>query len=89
MFSGYQKNSSGNREKMQLDFDPQIDYYQKLGIQHGATEGDIKKAFYELAKKYHPDSHQSKQTTFDEEKFKEISCAYDVLSDKNKKKMYD
>jgi molecular chaperone DnaJ len=43
-----------------LDFDPKINYYQRLGLNENASEAEIKKAFYSLAKKYHPDSNQDK-----------------------------
>jgi DnaJ-class molecular chaperone len=58
------------------------DYYRILGIQRGATEDDIKKAYRKLALKYHPDKNKSPGA---EEKFKEIAEAYEVLSDKNKR----
>ena len=60
------------------------DYYQILGVDRGASEAEIKKAYRKLAAKYHPD-----KPTGDEEKFKEISEAYEVLSDPEKKQMYD
>src|SRR3989344_5674460 len=60
------------------------DYYQILGIDKGATESDIKKAFRKLAQKYHPDKKGG-----DEAKFKEASEAYAVLSDKKKRAEYD
>jgi len=60
------------------------DYYQILGVDRSASEADIKKAYRKLAAKYHPD-----KPTGDEEKFKEISEAYEVLSDSEKRQMYD
>ncbi|TSC85928.1 MAG: molecular chaperone DnaJ [Parcubacteria group bacterium Gr01-1014_8] len=60
------------------------DYYQILGIQKTATEEDIKKAFRSLAHKFHPDKKGG-----DEAKFKEVSEAYAVLSDKKKRAEYD
>ena len=66
------------------DFDMKLDYYLKLGLTKSATESEIKRAFYALAKKYHPDIDNS-----NEEKFKDISNAYDVLSDPLLKKQYD
>jgi len=63
------------------DFDPSKDYYKVLGVPKGASEAEIKKSYYQLALKYHPDKNEGKT----EEKFKEISSAYDVLGDKSKK----
>jgi len=63
------------------------DYYQILGIKKNATEADIKKAYRKLALKYHPDRNKNNKDA--EERFKEISEAYAVLSDKNKRSQYD
>jgi len=62
------------------------DYYNILGIKKGATEKEIKKAYREMALKYHPDKNKSAGA---EEKFKEIAEAYEVLSDKKKREVYD
>ncbi len=62
------------------------DYYDILGLDHSATKEDIKKAYRKLALKYHPDKNKEKGA---EEKFKEISEAYAVLYDDEKRKMYD
>lgn len=62
------------------------DYYKTLGIQKGATDDDIKKAYRKLALKYHPDKNKAAGA---EEKFKEIAEAYEVLSDKKKRDVYD
>ncbi|MCF8025136.1 MAG: DnaJ domain-containing protein [Desulfobacteraceae bacterium] len=65
----------------------QKDYYKILGVDKNASQDDIKKAYRKLAMKYHPDhSSGSKEN---EEKFKEISEAYAVLSDPEKRKQYD
>lgn len=60
------------------------DYYSVLGIDKSASKDDIKKAFYKLAAKYHPDKKGG-----DETKFKEINEAYQTLSDEKKRKEYD
>lgn len=62
------------------------DYYEVLGISKNADASEIKKAFRTMAKKYHPDVNKSSDA---EEKFKEINEAYEVLSDPEKKSMYD
>ena len=62
------------------------DYYKILGVERDAKEADIKTAYRRLARKYHPDV--SKQANA-EEKFKEVSEAYDVLKDKEKRQAYD
>jgi molecular chaperone DnaJ len=62
------------------------DYYEILGVPKNASKEDIKKAFRSLALKYHPDRNKSPDA---EEKFKEISEAYAVLSDDEKRRMYD
>jgi len=63
------------------------DYYQLLGVAKGASEEEIKKAYRKLAMKYHPDHTKGDKAA--EEKFKKISEAYAVLSDKKKRKEYD
>lgn len=64
------------------------DYYKTLGVSKDAGEKEIKKAYRKLALKWHPDKNpDSKEEA--EEKFKEISEAYDVLSDKEKRSVYD
>jgi curved DNA-binding protein len=63
------------------------DYYQILGVNKDASEDAIKKAYRKLAMKYHPDHTKGDKTA--EEKFKKISEAYAVLSDKEKRKEYD
>ena len=62
------------------------DYYDVLGLSKGASEDEIKKAYRKMALKYHPDKNKGPGA---EEKFKLIAEAYDVLSDKNKKEIYD
>ena len=63
------------------------DYYEVLGIQKGASDDEIKKAFRKLAMKYHPDKNPGDKEA--EEKFKEVNEAYSVLSDPDKKDKYD
>ena len=63
------------------------DYYEVLGLNKGASEDQIKKAFRKMAMKYHPDKNPGDKDA--ETKFKEINEAYSVLSDPEKKKMYD
>jgi len=65
----------------------ETDYYKILGVNKTASDNEIKKAYRKLAMKYHPD--HTKGDKGDEEKFKKISEAYAVLSDKEKRKQYD
>jgi len=63
------------------------DYYKTLGVPRESSEEDLKKAFRKLARQYHPDTATDKKRA--EEKFKELNEAYEVLSDKDKRKRYD
>src|SRR5579862_5269792 len=62
----------------------EVDYYKVLGVKQEATEKEITRAYRKLAKQYHPDAHPGS-----EDRFKEISAAYDVLGDADKRKEYD
>ncbi|MDH5185706.1 MAG: molecular chaperone DnaJ [candidate division WOR-3 bacterium] len=64
------------------------DYYEVLGISRNANEDQIKQAYRRLAKQYHPDMNPDNRKEA-EEKFKELSEAYEVLLDKNKRQLYD
>lgn len=63
------------------------DYYNTLGVDKNASSKDIKKAYYQLAKKYHPDTNKGDKET--QKKFQEVSEAYECLSDDSKRKQYD
>jgi curved DNA-binding protein len=63
------------------------DYYKILGVSKSANQDEIKKAFRKLARQHHPDANKGDKKS--EEKFKEINEAYEVLSDPEKRKMYD
>jgi molecular chaperone DnaJ len=63
------------------------DYYAVLGVPSSATEKEVSRAYKKLAKQHHPDANQGNAAA--EERFKEISAAYDVLGDPDKRKQYD
>lgn len=64
-----------------------MDYYKVLGVEKSADASEIKKAYRKLALKYHPDRNKDNKEA--EDKFKQISEAYAVLSDKDKRQQYD
>lgn len=63
------------------------DYYKILGVDRNADANAIKKAYRKLAKKYHPDTNQENSVA--NEKFKEVTEAYEILHDEEKRKLYD
>jgi len=69
------------------DLSRKKDYYEVLGIDKNADEAAVKRAYRKLAKKYHPDSNRENARA--EEKFKEATEAYNVLGDREKRKLYD
>ena len=64
-----------------------MDLYQQLGIKRGASEAEIKKAYRSLAKQLHPDRNQDNPKAA--ERFAQVTKAYDLLSDKDKRARYD
>lgn len=67
--------------------DPRKDYYKILGVSERASQDEIKKAYRKLAKEYHPDKHAGDKKS--EERFKDISDAYSILGNAEKRKKYD
>ena len=65
----------------------EIDYYEVLGVSRSASSGEVKKAYRKLAMQYHPDRNQGDKES--EEKFKQATEAYEVLSDSSKRQIYD
>src|SRR5881396_1888338 len=64
-----------------------LDLYQRLGLKRGASEAEIKKAYRSLAKQLHPDRNKDKPDAA--KRFSEVTHAYDLLSDKDKRARYD
>ena len=92
MFSIFKKNSKINklllhqiRKRIHLDFDPAKDYYKILGVDSKSSEKQIKDEYYKLAKKHHPDLNNGVSSEY----FKEMTAAYEILSDKEKRNKYD
>ncbi|CAH0561366.1 unnamed protein product [Brassicogethes aeneus] len=89
--SSHQNNKVNNVEKRSFHVSNVVlavrkDYYDVLGVSKNASTSDIKKAYYKLAKKFHPDVNKEQEA---QKKFQEVSEAYEILGDDNKRKQYD
>lgn len=85
-----QRNSVGKmNQKLLRTFstNSKRDLYEVLGVQRSANKAEIKKAYFKLAKQYHPDTNKDDETAAG--KFKEATAAYETLSDDEQRKMYD
>jgi molecular chaperone DnaJ len=82
-----QTTKSKNRLKNTSEYAGREDFYDLLGLSQSATSKRIKQAYYELAKKYHPDTNYNDAVA--DRKFKEITDAYKTLSDDTKRREYD
>jgi DnaJ-class molecular chaperone len=71
----------------QIDFDPSLDYYGTLGVTREVSAEEIKRAYRQLAKQYHPDITGGDKAK--EARFKEVQAAYDVLGDARRRDLYD
>ena len=69
----------------EMQYDAKNDYYKILGVTEKTEDKEIKKSYYRLAHKYHPD----KAGDAGAEKFKQISAAWEVIGDKDQRKLYD
>ncbi|ESN98977.1 hypothetical protein HELRODRAFT_185044 [Helobdella robusta] len=85
-FSIY-KNAPARSFRSSTNVNAKRDYYEVLGVNKSSTQKDIKKAYYQLAKKFHPDMNKNDPDA--QKKFQEVSEAYEVLSDEGKRKQYD
>ena len=81
----YPNSSLSNSSKR--SFSSKADFYQTLGVPKTADKGTIKKAYFKLAKKYHPDTNKGDDTA--SEKFKEVTEAYETVSDDKQRELYD
>ena len=79
----FARRGGGNGGRGRAD---DADFYQMLGLDRSASSSDIKKAYFKLAKQYHPDVNPSDEA---KEKFAKINNAYETLSDDSKRRIYD
>jgi len=88
LFTSFLSSSKHNSSVLRcFSSDAKRDFYDVLGVSKGADKGSIKKAYFKLAKQYHPDANQGDEKAAD--KFKSVTEAYEVLSDDKKKELYD
>jgi len=80
-------NKSWNIYSKRVFSDSKRDLYEVLGVSRSADKNEIKKAYFKLAKEYHPDRNKDNPEAAD--KFKECTNAYEVLSDKKQRELYD
>ena len=80
-------NNTNNNKISTRQFSSKRDFYDTLGVTKSADKGEIKKAYFKLAKMYHPDTNKDDKAAAD--KFKEATEAYEVLSDAKQKELYD
>lgn len=80
-------SSSSTAARRAFSSSSKRDFYDVLNVGRGADKGEIKKAYFKLAKKYHPDTNKDDKTAAD--KFKEATEAYEILSDDEKRQLYD
>merc|ERR1712173_468717 len=73
---------------VQIIVDKMVDYYAVLGVSKDASDAEIKKAYRKLALKWHPDKNPEQQDKA-QKKFQEVAVAFEVLSDKKKRDVYD
>ncbi|CAG0891088.1 unnamed protein product [Darwinula stevensoni] len=85
--TGYGLKSERGFHTSSLRIQRKRDYYEVLGIPRNASQKEIKKAYYQLAKKYHPDTNKGDPEA--SKKFQDVSEAYEVLSDDTKRREYD
>lgn len=85
--SNYFLPNSSFSNSSKRSFSSKADFYQTLGVAKNADKGTIKKAYFKLAKKYHPDTNKGDDTA--SEKFKQVTEAYETVSDDKQRELYD